>query len=48
MWEYKREGEKMNYYSKKYYENIMNTGVKNEYCRKYDITDSINSLGHFF
>ena len=49
MWEYKREGEKMKYYSKEYYKNIMNTGVRNTGVKnKYDITDSINSLGNFF
>ena len=49
MWEYKQEGEKMKYYSKEYYKNIMNTGVRNTGVKhKYDITDSINSLGNFF
>ena len=31
MWEYKRQGEKISYYLKGYYKNIMNTGVKKEY-----------------
>ena len=48
MWEYKRDGEKISYYLKEYYEDIINTGVRNEYWRKDDITDSINSSGNFF
>ena len=42
MWEYKREGEKISNYLN---ENCV--GVGNEYWRKDDITDSINSSGNF-
>ena len=42
MWENKREGEKISNYSNENYLNF-----RNEYWRKDDITDSINSLGNF-
>ena len=42
MWEYKREGEKISNYLNENYLNF-----RNEYWRKVDITDSINSLGNF-
>ena len=42
MWEYKREGEKIGNYL-----NENNLNSRNEYWRKDDITDSINSLGNF-
>ena len=48
MWEYKRQGEKISYYLKGYYKNIMNTGVKKEYWYKYDIADSIDYSVNFF
>ena len=48
MWEYKRDGEKISYYLKGYYEDIINTAVRNESWRKDDITDSINSSCNFF
>ena len=42
MWEYKREGEKVtNYLNENYVD------ARNEYWRKDDITDSINSLVNF-
>ena len=42
MWEYKREGEKISNYLNENYLNF-----RNEYWRKDNITDSINSLGDF-
>ena len=48
MWENKREGEKISYYLNGYYEYINYTYAGNEYWRKDDITDSINSSGNFF
>ena len=47
MWEYKRKCEK-SYHSKGYYEYINHTYARNEYWRKDDISDSINSSGNFF
>ena len=47
MWEYKPEDEKINYYLNGYYEYINYTYARNEYWRKDDIADLINSSGNF-
>ena len=47
MWEYKRESEKISYYLNGCYEYINHTYARNEYWRKDDISDSINSSGNF-
>ena len=48
MWEFKRKCKKREYLSKEYYAYINYRYDTNEYWRKDDFTDSINSSGNFF
>ena len=47
MWEFKRKCKKREYLSKGYYAYINYRYDRNEYWRKDDFTDSINSSGNF-